>query len=235
MQISVQIWALCDKVLRDDPNESSAVYLLTTDNKHAVCRTDFLPMQINFFAKKILATILLCGGDFRSCARQVKRSSFTDVNFGTTTQNKFVQILFFNNPNYFFFVIPKVCWTVCVFHFLNLESLKKIYTSLLTFRDLRHRRTMVFKVEQTFKHARTTERNSTMCECIFHQLAVKNVNVNVVKTIYCQRNLIFLRPKKFIVFIIWPARIGVCLIHTSLSCILSSAVPLRSGLFACVF
>ena len=39
-----------------------------------------------------------------------------------------------------------------------------------------------------------------MNECIFHKLAVKNVNVNVVKTIYCQRNSIFL-AKKFFVFI----------------------------------
>ena len=50
MQISV---ALQDKVLRDDRNESSAVYLLTSDNKHAVCGTDFSPMQINFFAENI--------------------------------------------------------------------------------------------------------------------------------------------------------------------------------------
>ena len=45
---------------------------------------------------------------------------------------------------------------------------------------------------KTLKHAKTAERNSTTSECIFHKLAVKNVNVNVVKTIYCQRNLIFL-------------------------------------------
>ena len=50
MQIPV---ALQDKVLRDDRNESSAVYLLTSDNKHAVCGTDFSPMQINFFAGNI--------------------------------------------------------------------------------------------------------------------------------------------------------------------------------------
>ena len=37
-----------------------------------------------------------------------------------------------------------------------------------------------------------------MCECIFHQFAVKNVNVNVVITIYCQHNWIFLRQKKII-------------------------------------
>ena len=114
-----------------------------------------------------------------------------------------MQILFFNNPNYFCFVIPKVCWTVCVFHFLNLESLKRIYASLFTFRDFRHHRTMILNVERTLKHAKTAERNSTMCECIFHQLAVKNVNVSVVKMIYCQHNSIFLRQK-----IIAPARIS---------------------------
>ena len=32
---------------------------------------------------------------------------------------------------------------------------------------------------------------------IFHQVAVKNVNVNVVKKIYCQRNSIFLRKKNY--------------------------------------
>ena len=53
MQISVEIWVLRDKVLCDDPNESSAVYLLTSDNKHTACGTDFSPMQINFFAENI--------------------------------------------------------------------------------------------------------------------------------------------------------------------------------------
>ena len=46
VQISVDIWDLHDKVLLDDPNESSAVYLLTSDNKHAVCGTDFSPHQL---------------------------------------------------------------------------------------------------------------------------------------------------------------------------------------------
>ena len=63
------------------------------------------------------------------------------------------------------------------------------------FRDFRHRCTMIFKVEQTLKRAKTAERNSTTCECILHQLAIKNVNVFVLITIYCQRNSIFLRPK----------------------------------------
>ena len=48
---------------------------------------------------------------------------------------------------------------------------------------------------------KTAERNSTTCECIFHQFAVKNVNVNVVITIYCQHNWIFLRQKKKIISI----------------------------------
>ena len=60
MQISVEIWALRDKMLRDDPNESSAVYLLTIDNKHAVCGTDFSPMQINFFGENIRDDSSLC-------------------------------------------------------------------------------------------------------------------------------------------------------------------------------
>ena len=50
---------------------------------------------------------------------------------------------------------------------------------------------------KTLKHAKTAERNSTTNECIFHKLAVKNVNVNVVKTIYCQRNSIFLAKKNY--------------------------------------
>ena len=97
----------------------------------------------------------------------------------------------------FFFGIPKVCWTVYAFHFLNLECLKRMYDSLFTFRDFRHRRTIILKVERTLKRAKTMERNSTTCECIFHQLAVKNVNVNVVITIYCQHNSIFFGQKNY--------------------------------------
>ena len=44
---------------------------------------------------------------------------------------------------------------------------------------------------------RTVEWNSTTSKCIFPKLAVKNVNVNVVKPIYCQRNLIFLAKKNY--------------------------------------
>ena len=40
-------------MLCDDLNESSAVYLLTSDNKQVVCGTDFSPVKINFFAENI--------------------------------------------------------------------------------------------------------------------------------------------------------------------------------------
>ena len=63
-------------MLRDDPNESSAVYLLTSDDKHAVCGTDF-PKSTSL--SKIFSVVLLCRGDFRSRAGQRKRSSFTDM------------------------------------------------------------------------------------------------------------------------------------------------------------
>ena len=62
------------------------------------------------------------------------------------------------------------------------------------FRDFRPRRAKILK---TLKQAKTVERSSTICECIFHQLAVKNVNVNVVKTIYCQLSSIFLGKKNY--------------------------------------
>ena len=52
---------------------------------------------------------------------------------------------------FFFFVISKVCWTVCVFRFLNLESLKRIYASLFISRDFRHRCAMILKVERNIK------------------------------------------------------------------------------------
>ena len=41
-------------MLRDDPNESSAVYLLTSDDEYAVCGTNFLPNQL--LCRKCLAT-----------------------------------------------------------------------------------------------------------------------------------------------------------------------------------
>ena len=44
-------------MLRDDPNESSAVYLLSSDDKYAVCGTNFSPNQL--LCRKYLATFLL--------------------------------------------------------------------------------------------------------------------------------------------------------------------------------
>ena len=88
---------------------------------------------------KILATFLLCGGDFRSRTRQRKRSSFTDVHFWTSmhTMGRETNVCRFCSliTQIIFLVIPKVCLTICVLHFLNLESLKRIYASLFTFRD----------------------------------------------------------------------------------------------------
>ena len=40
-----------------DPNESSTVYLLTSDDKYAVCRTNFSPNQL--LSRKFLATFFL--------------------------------------------------------------------------------------------------------------------------------------------------------------------------------
>ena len=71
MQISVDV-NLRDRVLRDDPNESSAVYLLTSDDKYAVCGMDFSPESTS--SPKIFS-----GGDFQSPAGQRKRSTFTDM------------------------------------------------------------------------------------------------------------------------------------------------------------
>ena len=95
----------------------------------------------------------------------------------------------------FFLVIPKVYWTVCVFHFLNLESLKRIDASLFTWET--SDTAVRWYSNVTLKRAKTVERNSTRWNwSIFHQLNVKNVNVNVVITIYCQHNSIFLGQKK---------------------------------------
>ena len=42
-----------------DPNESSAVYLLTSDDKYSVCGMDFSPESTSL-------TEIFSGGDFRS-------------------------------------------------------------------------------------------------------------------------------------------------------------------------
>ena len=179
MQISVDIWALRDKMLRDDPN-----------------------LLIDFWSStRCLWNKLLANANQLLCRKYQRRFFFEEVTFDhvpgkekdqvspmfiSEHQRKTNVCRFCKITQFFvFFIISKVCWTVCVFHFLNLESLKRIYASLFTFRDFRHRCMMILK---TLKHAKTAERNSTTSECIFHKLAVKNVIISVVKTIYCQRN-----------------------------------------------
>ena len=126
MQISVDIqWAHRDKVLRDEPNETFAVLyysvLIEYCLRQAVCPTDFLPNQL--LPKNITDLFLLCGGDFRSQARQRNRSRFTDVQFWTwidanvgrkmnvcifcsliiKEQKNLFGLLIINNPNRFFY------------------------------------------------------------------------------------------------------------------------------------
>ena len=55
-----------------DPNESSAVYLLTSDDKYTVCGMDFSPESTS--SPKIFS-----GGDLQSPDGQRKRSTFTDL------------------------------------------------------------------------------------------------------------------------------------------------------------
>ena len=55
---------------------------------------------------------------------------------------------------------------------------------------------MILKVERNIKTRENRGNiNSSTCEYMFYQLAVKIVKVNVVRTIYCQHNAIFLRQK----------------------------------------
>ena len=106
MQISVDIQgANCDKALRDDANESFAVFcywlLIEYRWRQAVCWTDFSPNQL--LPENINDLFLLCRGDFWSRARRRNRSCFTDVHFWTYgTQNECLHILFFYHPNKFF-------------------------------------------------------------------------------------------------------------------------------------
>ena len=86
MQISVYIqWAHRNKALRDDPNETFAVFyywlLIDYHWRQAVCPTDFSPIQQ--LPENINDLFLLFGGDFRSRVRQQNRSCFTDVHFWT--------------------------------------------------------------------------------------------------------------------------------------------------------
>ena len=111
MQISVDIqWARRDKALRDDPNETFAVFyywlLIEYRWRQAVCPTDLSPNQLLPESNNDL--FLLCGEDFRSRAGQRNKimfhwCSFLNMNrckYGT--HNECLHILFFYNPNRFF-------------------------------------------------------------------------------------------------------------------------------------
>ena len=91
-------------MLRDDPNQSSAVYLLASDNKQAVCGTEFSPNQLLyrkywqrfFFVKETFNHVPGNEND------QVSATFLSDrINAENGTLNKCVQILFFNNPIFF--------------------------------------------------------------------------------------------------------------------------------------
>ena len=68
-------------------------------------------------------------------------------------------------------------------HFLPLETSDTAY-------DDTQGRTDIKTYENRWKEL------YSLCECTFHQLAAKNVNVNVVVMICCQGNSIFLGQKK---------------------------------------
>ena len=108
-------------MLRDDPNESSAVYLLSSDDKCAVCGTNFSEIFSDVSSHLWRRLSITC----RATKRMVCRYR---TNLG----------------------------------------------------DFRHRRTLgIYK--RTWKRAKIAKRNSAKCKWIFHQLAAKNFNVNVVQ------------------------------------------------------
>ena len=124
MQISVDIQgAHRDKALRDDPNESFAVFyywlLIKYRWRQGVCRTDFSPNQL--LPEKINDLFLLCRGDFRSRAKRRDRSCFSDVYFWTwidanmgCKMNVCIFCSFITQIG--FFVIPVIYLTASVIH-----------------------------------------------------------------------------------------------------------------------
>ena len=124
MQIPVDIQgAHRDKALRDDQNESFAVFyywlLIKYRWRQAVCRTDFSPNQL--LPENINDLFLLCRGDFRSRARRWNRSCFTDVHFWTwidANMGRKMNVCIFCSfiTQISFFVIPEICLTASVIH-----------------------------------------------------------------------------------------------------------------------
>ena len=83
--------------------------LLLTSNRVPFIPTDLSPNQ------------LLCGGDFRSRARQRNRSCFTDVHFWTwidANMGRKMNVCIFCSfiTQIGFFVIPEICLTASVIH-----------------------------------------------------------------------------------------------------------------------
>ena len=121
MQISVDIqWAHHYKVFCDDPNESFAVFyywlLIKYRWRQAVCQTYLSPNQL--LAKNINDLFLLCGGDFRSCARQWNRSCFTNVHFWiwiNANMERKVNVCIFCS----FITHPHACWYFIFNFFIN--------------------------------------------------------------------------------------------------------------------
>ena len=76
-------------MLRYDPNENSAVYVLTSDNKHTVCGTNFSPVQFNFFAENISDDSSLWGRLLKTCPARKKIKfhlrSFLNINVKQTS------------------------------------------------------------------------------------------------------------------------------------------------------
>ena len=77
--------------------------------------------------------------------------------------------------------------------------------------DFRHRHTLGM-YKRTWKRAKIAERNSTTCKWIFHQLATKNLKVNVVQrsTASVIRYSVGKKKRELYYSFIWPAKIGVC-------------------------
>ena len=146
------------------------IYLLTSDHQHTVCGTNFSSMQINFFAENISDDSSLRKWLSIMCQARKKikfhRCSFRNINVEQACADFLV----------FFFVISKVCWTVCVFRFLNLGSLKRIYTSLFTSRDFRHRRAMI-----------QSERNIKTCENHAKELFNERMHFSPICCQKCER------------------------------------------------
>ena len=146
MQIYVNIWALRDKALRDDPCESFAAFywLLITYRWSQTSWTDFSPNQL--LPENISDLFLLCGGDFRSRARQRDRSCFTDVHFWTSMQiwnhrcaKRMFGDLFFHSPNEFFPNTKNLFNCKCISFPEAWITFEEIYASVFTLRDFGRR------------------------------------------------------------------------------------------------